>query len=82
MSFLIVFTIYIKKKNVNILSFIKQSDKKEPPIFLNINLVLGIEKVILNQHFQLSIGYLSQVVTGKLFLKKTSMMLLQKQQKY
>ena len=33
-------------------------------------MVAEIEKVILNQHFQLRIGYLSQIVTGKLFLKK------------
>ena len=33
-------------------------------------MVVGIEKVILNQHFKLRIGYLSQIVTGKLFLEK------------
>ena len=43
---------------------------KEPPRFFSKNLVVGIEKVILNQHFELRIGYLSQIVTGKLFLEK------------
>ena len=33
-------------------------------------MVVGIEKVILNQHFELRIGYLSHIVTGKLFLGK------------
>ena len=33
-------------------------------------MVVGIEEVILNQHFELKIGYLSQIVIGKLFLKK------------
>ena len=33
-------------------------------------MVVGTEKVILNQHFELRIGYLSHIVTGKLFLGK------------
>ena len=33
-------------------------------------MVVGIKKVILNQHFELRIGYLSHIVTGKLFLGK------------
>ena len=33
------------------LSFIKSSEIEEPPIFLNRNVVVGIEKVILNHHF-------------------------------
>ena len=49
--------------------FYKYSEAKEPPIFLNRNLVVGIEKVVLNQHFELRIGYLSHIVTGKLFWK-------------
>ena len=52
------------------LSFIKSPETEEAPIFLNRNLVVGIEKVILNQHFELRIGYLSHIVTGKLFLGK------------
>ena len=33
-------------------------------------MVAGIEKLILNQHFELRIGYLSDIVTGQLFLEK------------
>ena len=33
-------------------------------------MVVWTEKVILNQHFELRIGYLSEIVTGKLFLEK------------
>ena len=49
--------------------FYKYSEAKEPPIFLNRNLVVGIEKVVLYQHFELRMGYLSHIVTGKLFWK-------------
>ena len=34
-------------------------------------MVVGIEKVILNQRFELGIGYLSEIVTGKLTRMKT-----------
>ena len=33
-------------------------------------MVVVIEKVILNQHFELRKGYLSEIVTGKLILEK------------
>ena len=33
-------------------------------------MLVGIEKLILNQHFELRIGYLSDSGTGKLFLEK------------
>ena len=33
-------------------------------------MVVGIEKVILNQLFELRVGYLSHIVTGTLFLGK------------
>ena len=33
-------------------------------------MVAGIEKVILNQRLELRIGYLSEIVTGKLVLEK------------
>ena len=58
------------KKSLPSKYFMKQSDTKEQSIFLNRNLVVGIEKVILNQHFELRIGYLSEIVTGKLILEK------------
>ena len=71
---------YFIKINIFIYSFYKiyQKEKRLPSKFykivcdkdLNRNLVVGIEEVILNQHFELKIGYLSQIVIGKLFLKK------------
>ena len=33
-------------------------------------MVVGIEKVILHQHLELRIGYISKIVTGKLILEK------------
>ena len=50
--------------------FTKYSKTKEPSIFLNRNLVAGIEKVILNQHFDLRIGHFSEIVSAKLILGK------------
>ena len=58
------------KKKSTFYVFTKQSETKEPSIFLNKNFFVGIEKVILNQHFELRIGYLSGIVTGKLLLEK------------